>query len=329
MPRMLYVHVGPRKTATSTLQSFLRDCKDSPVLYPKVGLYADGAHHRLVYRFFGEERRAGKNTEAIGTLLEKIAAEAQKSTKNVVISSEILSDASRNPGKFIRALMPCIGVAPDNVRILLACREHFERAASWYNMRIRAPKRINREQLFSPDEFLKAYTEELCYASLVERLKLTGFVIEGLNYHPTETWAHRFLRHIGFGSEQIPASLVRQRVGLSAKALIATMATNRVAESVEERRSFLEKFAAMPDSRASAGFIFGPEAAARAERKFGQDRDLLRQEFGIELVPPDDQLRESRLALRDADLEDIAGVARTLGSKGQKIMTLAREYLRD
>ena len=56
MPRTLYLHVGPRKTGTSALQHILRNHDNSIVVYPKVGLWGDGSHHGLVFRFFGVDR---------------------------------------------------------------------------------------------------------------------------------------------------------------------------------------------------------------------------------------------------------------------------------
>jgi hypothetical protein len=329
MPRILYIHVGPRKTATSTLQAFLRDRSRPRVIYPKVGLYGDGSHHRLVYRFFGNDQAAGRKVADIDSLLEKLAVETRRSENDIIISSEVLSDETRDAGAFIRSLMDCTGVPAENVRILFACREHFERAASWYNMRVRAPKHINREQKLSPDEFLDAHGPELCYAALARRMKKTGLRVTALNYHPSESWVPRFLGHIGFREDEIPESLEKQRTGLSAKALIATIATNKVSDSVDERRGFLEAFSAMPGSRGAAGFIFGSEAADRAELIFGPDRNYLREEFGIELGPPDRQSTDTPLSLSRTELDDIIRIAQGLGPKGIQIIELATPYLRD
>jgi hypothetical protein len=46
LERKLFIHVGPMKTGTTALQTFLRDHDGSLVLYPKkTGQYDPGAHH--------------------------------------------------------------------------------------------------------------------------------------------------------------------------------------------------------------------------------------------------------------------------------------------
>ncbi|HTW31951.1 MAG TPA: hypothetical protein VMD76_09745 [Candidatus Sulfotelmatobacter sp.] len=55
MARKLFVHVGPRKTATSAIQDCLRRHDNSIVIYPKVGLEGPGCHHGLVYAFAGRD----------------------------------------------------------------------------------------------------------------------------------------------------------------------------------------------------------------------------------------------------------------------------------
>jgi hypothetical protein len=147
--RTLFIHVGPAKTGTSAIQDVLRKHDNSAVIYPKVGLWADGSHHNLILNFYEDYARPEVVRENIDGLLDRIGAEAGTSHRNVVISSEILGGRQR-PGKFIRALAARLG--PDfEVEIVAGIREHFERAASVYNQRVKDA--VTRETC-DPDEFL-------------------------------------------------------------------------------------------------------------------------------------------------------------------------------
>jgi hypothetical protein len=327
MPRTLYVHVGPRKTATTSIQGFLSRHDNSVVVYPKVGLHPEGSHHNLIFKYFGEEHRC-IGTTANGTmnsLFRKIAKVVSDSDRNVVISSEEL--ASRDVGAFIGALLSYISHMPMDVEIVIACREHFARAASWYKMRLRVA--MNGEQLYLPDQFLRARAPAICYAPLVQKMRSTGFRVTALNYQPSESWVERFLKHIGFAGSEIPAKIAMKQVGPGTKALIATIATNRVTRSKEERRRYLKAFAKMPGDRDPSGFIFGGDAAADAERLFREDRRFLWEEFGVQIDPPDIESQESKLFIDGDGLKDIVDIARNLGAPGEKIIELAQQFVRD
>ena len=325
MPKTLYVHIGPRKTATKAIQEFLGKHDNSVVVYPKVGLFDPGSHHGLVFKFFGEERRGkplkGKN---IDRLLQKIADEARESDKSVVFSSEALE--SRDVGAFIRAVLPYVGCDPANVEIILACREHFARTASWYNHRMRAAR--GGEQRSDPDKFLRENAEEICYAPLVRKFRDTGFKVAVMNYHPSGTWIERFFTHLGFSPDQIPRGNARH-VGLSPKALIAKLATNKAVRSKDERQKYLHAFNEMSESHSASQFIFGREAASDADLIFSADRKFLLDEFGINIPRPDIETQENMLFINKDELEEIEAVAQKFGSEGQKIVEIARLYLQD
>ena len=328
MTRKLFVHVGPRKTATSTVQSFLRDHPNPAVVYPKVGLYSDGSHHKLVYRYFGENRQATRNLQevTVDSLFKDVAIEAADPQANILISSELLSDASRDVGSFTRALLPYLGLSPADVRVVFVVREHFARAASWYNMQVRAPKRLGAQQLKSPDEFLDRHAPDVCYESLVRRLKDSDLPFVAINYQPSETLARRFFQTVGIPESELPADVERKRVGLSAKGLIAAMATNRVARTARERRRMFDAFATLSGAREAAGFIFGRESAERAELLFARDRDYLLAELGLTIDPPDREFA-CTLVLRQPELDEIAHIAAGFGPAGARIVKVAARYL--
>jgi hypothetical protein len=53
----VFIHVGPPKTGTSAVQHVMRTHDNSQVLYPKVGLWADGSHHNLAFNFYQDFQR--------------------------------------------------------------------------------------------------------------------------------------------------------------------------------------------------------------------------------------------------------------------------------
>ena len=321
MARKLYVHVGPRKTATSAIQYALTQHDNSVVIYPKVGLWRDYSHHGLVYKFFDEENFASGVEGTTEELFEKVGVETRGSDRNVVISSEALE--FRDTGAFIRALLPYVSATPIEVEILVSCREHFARAASWYNQRVRALKVSEKR---NPDKFLEAKAAEMCYAPLVRKLCQTGFPVTVMNYHPSENWLARFLMHLGFAQDQIPDNRSKL-VSMSPKALIVGLAVNDAVRSKDTKRKILKAFGKMPNFRSSSKFIFGREASAIADRYFSVDRDFLLEEYGISLTPPDFASLENELRINSEDLADIAAVANGLGDPGQKIVKYARQYL--
>jgi len=322
LPKMLYVHVGPRKTGTTATQHALVDDGNSVVVYPNVGLWRDRSHHGLVYKFFGEEKLAEPISDSLETLLAKLRDQTAQTEKNIVISSEVLE--FRDVDVFIRGLLPYVNVEPANVEILLTCREHFARTASLYNHRLGAKKVAERRR---PDRFLQEEAAAMCYEPLIRKLMTTEFKVTVLNYHPSETWLSRYCAHVGFTEHEFPENKKRM-VSYSPKALIVILAINEVVESRNDRHEYMKFFAKMPDSRGPSKFIFGSQASAVAEGHFSADRKFLSRKFGIELEPPDYNALENDLFIDASDFEDIEKIARPLGEKGGEITAHVRRYLR-
>src|SRR5580704_9053599 len=92
VPRKLYVHVGPRKTATSAIQQMLLDHGNSAVCYPRVGLGGPAnyrGHHALVFSHFGESRRSGYSKVDPSELFGAVRDEVREDNRNILISSEL------------------------------------------------------------------------------------------------------------------------------------------------------------------------------------------------------------------------------------------------
>ena len=322
MTRTLFLHVGPAKTGTSAVQQFLQRHDNSVVIYPKVGLWGDGSHHNLVLNFFGEYTRPEVVREDPAVLLARIADEAKQSKRDIVISSEALAGRKDVAG-FSTALERAIGESL-RVEIVAVVREHFERAASAYNQRV---KDAVTGETRDPDVFLAAQMQGLGYANLFNRLAKTGFDISALNYHPAGDCVQRVLAKFGF--HQAPSGEYPVRnVSLSRPALVATLVANRVAGSREERNRFSAALRRMPGFRAPVGRIFGFEAGLEADRFFAKDRDFLLQRFGIRLDRPDFSGDGQPFAIDETEFANIGDAAAKLGSFGATIIETLRPYIR-
>lgn len=322
MSRTLFLHIGPAKTGTSAVQHFLQRHDNSIVIYPKVGLWADGSHHNLILNYFGEYTRPEVVREDADGLLVQIGEEARRSDRDIVISSEILAGRKDVVG-FSKAVEKQVGESL-RVEIVAVVREHFERAASAYNQRVKDAVTGEKRD---PDAFLAAQAQGLGYANLLKRLRTTGFEICALNYHPAEDCVQRVLEKFGFSGESGSPYPVRN-ASLSRPALVATLAANRVAASPDERNKFSVALRRMPGFYAPAGPIFGIDAAFEADRRFAKDRDFLLRRFGIELHLPDFSGDRAPFAIDAEEFENIRSVASKFGSFGAKVIEGVRGYVR-
>lgn len=259
-------------------------------------------------------------------MLKRIEEEAGRSDRDVVISSEVLELKHVDVGGFIRALLPLLNISPTDVEIIIACREHFSRAASWYNFSV---TREYTDEKRTPDEFLAAQGADICYAPLIRHLRDSGFRLAAFNYHPSADWTARFLRHIGFPEDQIPKTAMKN-MSVSTTVLIAIVSTIQAIETPELRRKYVSAFLKMAKSRSPAKFIFGQDCAREVDQRFfSEDRQYVLQELGIELTPPDIQTAENTFFISPSELEDICAVATGAGLQGEKIARIAREYVRE
>jgi hypothetical protein len=151
--------------------------------------------------------------------------------------------------------------------------------------------------------------------------------VTALNYHPTENFVERFLRHVGFaGSEPI---LNEQRnVSLSTKGLIASLAANKVAGAIPDRdRYFAALRGRIRPFFAPSRFIFGRAAAEAADLSFRDDRQFLFEEFGIRLPATDLAAQQDMFFIDERELDEIAAAVADLGPEGEAIVAFARRYL--
>lgn len=306
------------------MQHFLQRHNNSVVIYPKVGLWADGSHHNLILNYFGEYTRPEVVREDAAGLLARIGEEARRSDRDIVISSEILAGRKDVVG-FSAALERELG-EPLRVEIVAVVREHFERAASAYNQRVKDAVTGEKRD---PDAFLAAHKQGLGYLNMLRRLRKMGLDVCALNYHPAEDCVQRVLARFGFGQESVSSyPLPVRNASWSRPALIATLAANRVAVSPEERNKFTAALRRMPGFYAPAGAIFSADAIFEADRVFAKDRDFLLRRFGIEVHLPDPLQDRAPFVIDGMEFTNVCKVALMFGNFGEKIIEGVKPYVR-
>lgn len=322
MPRKLYVHVGPKKTGTTAIQTLLSQHDGSVVQYPRTGRgeKEHNSHHPLVLGLF-EASADSKND--FQRMLQELSTEIRGSDRPVVISCEGLE--KRDCGAFVDALAPHFG-GPVEAEFLVAYREHFSRISSWYGHRIRTKKQKGIPPL--PDKYLSRNAGRFCYRQMLDRLLATGLPVTVLSYHPAADWVSRFLGHIGFRQDQVPV-VESRNVGVNTKILIASLATKRTVRTQQERMRYLRQFEKLDTTRAPSKFIFSPEAAKEADKLFARDRQYLHDRFGISAPDPQLESDSNTFSLTPQEFAEIGSIASRFGPDGRKIMQIVREYLRD
>jgi hypothetical protein len=323
LARTLYLHIGSGKTGTSALQDILGRHDNSVVIYPKAGRSKHGSHHNLVFNFFQEHARLDVIREDADLLLARIAEEARQSQRDLVISSEALA-GQRDLNDFVSALLRHLAPESFRVELVVVVREHFERAASAYNQRVKGAETRERRD---PDKFLAEQTPALGYAGWLRRLAKTGFDIAVLNYHPAGDCVARVLGHFGFSPGQI-GDAPRLNPSLSRKALIAVLAANRVAPSIPDRNAIFSALRQMPGFYGPSRPVFGAEAAVEAERKFAQDRNFLRKQFGVAFPAPNLARIGNAFVVDGPELSEIADATSELGDLGAAVREEVSRYLR-
>jgi hypothetical protein len=303
----------------------LRAHDDSVVIYPKVGLWEDGSHHNLIFNFFGDYRRPDVARSDPSVLMDEIAATLAASNLNVVISSETLA-WHPDIGRLIDAFIGLSDPGSISVEVIVVCREHFERAASMYNQRVKDPVSCERG---APDPYLRRCGENagFRYATLIGMLRRTRAAVTALNYHPAASLVERFMRHVGFAEGRIPQAEMLN-ISLSPKALVAALAVNNVAANLGDRQRYRTALQRLSQGFAPSGDIFGAEAAREADWSFEADRQFLAANFGIQFPRRDLHTPDAGLFLDDRELEEIRAVTCDLGADGHAIVEFARRFRR-
>lgn len=125
----------------------------------------------------------------------------------------------------------------------------------------------------------------------------------------------RSLAVFGFAPGQISGAPNRN-VSLGRKALAATLAANRAAQSREERAAFDAALCSMPGRFGSAQAFFTQAATAKVRRTIIADRQFLRQQFDLKLPKPEKPGHMNTIAISEREFGEIAALTRELGDYG-------------
>ena len=322
MARTLYLHLGPAKTGTSAVQYILSRHDSSIAFYPRVGLWPDGSHHNLVLNFLEDYQRPDLVRNDPQAMLVQIGEAARASSRDIVISSEILA-GSKKIADFVAAVQAAIGEECRVVFVVVA-REHRERAASLYNQRV---KDAVLGETRDPDEFLVDHPERFCYTNMLRRLQKTGYEIKVLNYHPAEDYAARCFALFGITQELLP-SVPRRNVSLGRLALITTLAANRATQSREERAEFDAVSKRIAGRFGQGEIYFSGGAVAEVISIFTADRKFLRNRFGVKLPKPKPVNQQNSFSVSESEFMSLAGVIQDLGEYGSRILKEVRKFVR-
>jgi hypothetical protein len=319
--RRLFLHVGPPKTGTTAVQQLLLNRPELGVIYPRVGLWADGAHHNLAFNFFGDAARPELVRADSGAQLDEVAALTEGHGQDLLISSESL--VSQDVGALIRALLERLGGGWE-AEILFTCREHYDWAASLYNQSVKDPAMRERHP---PGAYLCDAPHRFCLMPMIGRMAASGFPLRVLNYHPAADFVPRFLAAIGL---EMPAEqpVERRNISLGMAGLVAMLATNQVVERQEEAQAFFQALRGMKGLFASAPMIFEPGDMARAAPVLEEDRARLEAAYGVRLPLVDFAERENRFFVSAAEFEQIAARFRSLGDQAEAVIAALGQHVR-
>jgi hypothetical protein len=320
--RRLIIHVGPPKTGTSAVQHYLCGGATPGLLYPQAGRWEDGAHHNLVFNFFEDRRRPELLAEDAELIFARIATECAAQAGDILISSEEL--VNYDIKAFVEAAQAHLGALVDRTELILTYRDHFSRAASLYNQRVKDGFHLERRD---PDSYLRVEAETVLYAPLLARLSDTGFPIRLVSYHPSTDFLARFLAACGYhpaGGVQD----VRRNVSLSVPGMIITLATNRIVETDEERQFLVTPTRKMNGFFAPSKFIFRADTFAEVARLFEADRLALQARFGIPLPETPAEAPENCFHIDESTIAQLAKLTAPLGVAGARLLVQILPFLR-
>jgi hypothetical protein len=317
--RTLYFHIGPAKTATSAIQHLLSTTPVSNIVYPKVGLWSDGSHHNFVFNFFGAAARPEIVRTPVQTLLCQLRDCVEKTTGNVLISSEALCEFP-DACAFIECVATAIGDLISEIEVVAVFREHFERAASLYNQMVKDHFYCEHR---SPDDFLRTAAGSVLYDEILSRFISKKVTL--INYHPAGTFCERFLSSIGVRG--CYARTPRNR-SICVTGLIALLVINQIVRCGPEREAYFAALRRMDGFFSGSRFIFGREAVQEIWPIFHGDRQKLQSRWGIEMSGVDIDTLKSTFFLTPKEVNELSEVILGSGRFDKQIIDVLKGYER-
>lgn len=326
VPRKLIFHIGPHKTGTSAVQRVLRTGGQRELLYPQVGLWeTDGAHHGLVFNFYRDFSRPDVPRLDVSAMLSELGRQVAASDAGVVLlSSEELEGRDLQP--FHDAVLAALPPADWHTEVLFTYRDHVARASSLYNQWV---KDGAVALTLTPDEFLRAEKNSLCYRPALEELKAAGLRVNLVQYEPSATFVPRFLAFLGIETPPDRDSEV-VNVSLSPVGLVAMLGLNTLAPNLEARDAAFRHLQSNPWMWARSTDVFGLEIRRQIAPLFAEDRAYLEREFGVVLPAagstPDQTAATDGIVLGPEEFTRLAEASRGIGPLCGPLLEFAQRF---
>lgn len=272
--RKLFLHVGPEKTGSSAIQALFEQDDYEEVLYPKVGRWSDGAHHKLLFSSKGVTNYGETEIEEWNELLVELDNEISGNNKNLLLSTEGASP------DFLRKLRPLIIKYRFKVTVIYVVRDPLNRAASLYNQHVKDP---SVGLGLHPDEYLFGKVRNFKNKKQVRIWKKVSSSVVVIPYRCEEPLVARFANIVGI-TEPLnePEKIYNPSIG--GHAMVAQLIVNNICKSEGLRRSMLERLLHLPhfDPWTGKFFPFSGRACALFIKKNKAEYTYLQKVLGNE-----------------------------------------------
>lgn len=284
MPKQLFLHCGPPKTGTSSIQAHLRDATPAGLAYPSTGQWPDGAHHKLSFALQGQTGYGTINIPDWDSMLPALTDELDQAiaqAKDVVISSELLTPELAQT--FLARVLPALAEPFDKVTVIVVLRHPLERAASSYNQQI---KDQQTDESRMPNVYLKEAGEQLCLMPLITAWQRMDLPVVFLNYHPSRDLVRRFLELIGFDHTLPTQEPQRRNASMNGFGLTAMLCARRLGLDIDQRKNLFDTLRANKSlsiwNGPSFPFAEGP-VRQFLNTKVAADLQQVKQETGLDV----------------------------------------------
>ncbi|MDX5367596.1 MAG: hypothetical protein LPK88_14040 [Alphaproteobacteria bacterium] len=181
MRKTIYIHIGPHKTGTSSLQHFLHDRRKrlltEGVLFPAENLKGLKTQHRVAFALRGMRDKFNDEFPDVGTELANLVRQIEETDAPVVIIS---SEA------FFAIKAKAIGRLRDeldayDVKIVFYARRQDEAFASTFSQRVKSPRSPHiapiHDGLAAPAEFAPDLDLYNCASRWAKRFGKTNMIM--------------------------------------------------------------------------------------------------------------------------------------------------------
>ena len=210
--RLIIIHIGHHKTATTSIQRFLFSHRQTlasyGILYPSSGLFGETGQHNLAWELSGDDRFSAEN----GTVSDLLGELQRSEAKLAILSSEDLEylvQAPRSLSDFQRKLTS-IGFEPIYLAVFRDCQSYAE---SLFNELLKHGLQMSRQTFMDEITTKESFTTEQNWHFEFNRKRfernwneMTGCKLAALPYNHADMLTP-FLKFIG-----APQSLINESI---------------------------------------------------------------------------------------------------------------------